>query len=440
MIPPSIAFQPAPDVAVLLNALLDRYERQRSSMLTSVPPAETKQKRRVKINLDDLDLPGYRSQVDPEPRLAANAQLQALEALGLVQLEWLPGERGHLLEAVVLAPGQPGALFRLLGRTPAAERRSSLESLLLGDRFRFEESWLQRSLDSILAQLKEGKSPAPFSLADELFNQDLMIALAAILELAEETPYRVFSVRVFNDSKRFEDLKQAVVRLMRLGRPEWKRFPAVEVLRELNLVANPGHIYLSGPWELVDDAGQVLLLGNFSPCVGISAVQAARLTRAAVHAPAVICIENVTPFYELAGASSSRPPLLPTLASLSLTRLAPALLCLWGNPSPACRRLLLCLAENLPPSIPLLAWNDLDYGGLNILAQLRSAISPRFMPYCMDIETLEAHASCASPLKPADRANLKRLLRRPELRDMQPVIEHMLRRGLKLEQEAIKMV
>jgi DNA topoisomerase VI subunit A len=154
----------------------------------------------------------------------------------------------------------------------------------------------------------------------------------------------------------------------------------------------------------------------------------------------VICIENVTPFYELAGASSSRPPLLPTLASLSLTRLAPALLCLWGNPSPACRRLLLCLAENLPPSIPLLAWNDLDYGGLNILAQLRSAISPRFMPYCMDIETLEAHASCASPLKPADRANLKRLLRRPELRDMQPVIEHMLRRGLKLEQEAIKMV
>ena len=47
------------------------------------------------------------------------------------------------------------------------------------------------------SQLQAGKSPAPFSLADEEFNRDLLTALAALVEVIAETPYRVFSVMVF---------------------------------------------------------------------------------------------------------------------------------------------------------------------------------------------------------------------------------------------------
>ena len=46
-------------------------------------------------------------------------------------------------------------------------------------------------------------------------------------------------------------------------------------------------------------------------------------------------------------------------------------------------------------------------------------------------------AQFARPLTVADRRNLERQTRRPELSDVQPVIAHLLRRGLKLEQEAI---
>ena len=91
------------------------------------------------------------------------------------------------------------------------------------------------------------------------------------------------------------------------------------------------------------------------------------------------------------------------------------------------------------PLTPLRLWADLDYGGFNILAQLREQISPRFEPCLMGVDALEAHACWARPLSRSDERNLRRISRRPSLGDVRPVIDHMLRRGLKLEQEAIRL-
>jgi hypothetical protein len=74
---------------------------------------------------------------------------------------------------------------------------------------------------------------------------------------------------------------------------------------------------------------------------------------------------------------------------------------------------------------------------LNILAQLREQVNARAYPYRMDIETLETHSQWARPLTTNDVRHLNRLLRRTAIADMRLVIEHMLRRHLKLEQEAI---
>jgi hypothetical protein len=91
------------------------------------------------------------------------------------------------------------------------------------------------------------------------------------------------------------------------------------------------------------------------------------------------------------------------------------------------------------PDVPLLLWADIDYGGLSILAQLRTQVSPRFAPYRMDRDTLKAHAQWAHPLSSVDERNLARLRRHPALPDMVPLIDHMLLRGIKLEQEAISL-
>jgi hypothetical protein len=316
-------------------------------------------------------------------------------------------------------PERAGSLFPWLSRVPAAARRARLRDLLLGERFRFSD-WRLRAVESALAQLRDGKSPAPFSLTDEDYDRDVLTALGALDGLSEETPYRVFSVRVFNDSKRFESLKSALATLARRHQPDWADLSEDEVLRELGLVANPGHLYLYGAWRLVDEAGQVLSLGEFHPSVGLPASQAACVRRVEVGAARIVCVENPTTFYEMIRHEGE----------------GLAAICLWGNPSPACRHLLSCLAQTLPENVPLLVWADLDYGGLNILAQLRR-ISPRFAPCRMDVATLDAHGLWGKPLTRADEKNLRRLALNPVLADMRPLIAHMLARGIKLEQEAI---
>jgi hypothetical protein len=403
--------KPGPDVAALLHALLDRYERR------GWPRAESRH-HAIRVSLEELALPGYHSQTDPLPRQVTNEQLIQMEQAGLVELRWLPGEAGHLLDQVTLRPEQASHVFALLGRTSRASRQGRLRDLLLGERFRFS-GWHRRAVQACLDKLAADQSPVPFSLDDHEFNRDLLAALFALDDVQDETPYRVFSVRVFNDSKRFEALLGAVALLARRAAPEWRGFSTAEVLRELNLVPNPGHLVLHGPWELAYEGGELSALAGFSPSVGVPAAQAARVRGVRVATAHVVCVENPTAFYEL--IRTSRDPL--------------AAICLSGNPSPACRHLL----RRLPAEVGLRVWADIDYGGLNILAQLREQVSSAAVPYRMDVETLEAHARWARPLGPGDARNLARLARRAALADLQPLIEHMLRRGLKLEQEAIRL-
>lgn len=422
-----ISFVPSLDVSMVLNALLDIFERRKSP--------ET---RSIKVNLADLQLPAYFSQTDPNARLSANEQLQILERANLLKLAWLPGEVGHLLESVTLKTepspehGRRDAtrIYELLHRPAKTTQQKTLESLLLADKFRFVDDWRARAIRRILTNLRAGKSPAPFSLTDANLDTDLLAVMEALPALQAETPYRVFSVRVFNDSKRLEAIKPQLVSLARLGNPEWKRLPAEDVLRELNLVPNPTYLHLAGDWQLTLESGEILSLGSFTPSVGFPAAQTAQLQSVRVHAAciehgrddAVLCIENLTTFHEFIRLQSVQ------------RNTQYATICTYGNPSPATRRLL----RLIPDSTPIYHWSDLDYGGLNILSQLRRLVRPDIQPYRMDVPTLDANYPRSRPLTASDKANLKKLLLRPELRDQRPVIQHLLKRGVKLEQEGVE--
>jgi hypothetical protein len=414
-----LSFTPSPDVSVVLNALLDILER-RTEYTT----------RSIKVSLTTLPLPGYFSQANPEPRLLANEQFSRLEKKGLLQLTWIPGETGHLLQSIALPKTEYGIrnreIFQFLSRIPIANNRSRLESLLLADKFRFQGDWHARAISHILNQLKSEKSPGPFSLTDSNLNLDLLAVLQALPALTAETPYRVFSVRVFNDTKRFEAIKGHIVSLARLGNPEWKRISAEEVLRELNLVANPNYIHLSGNWQLTTENGEILDLKGFTPSIGFPASQISTLQSA--RADSVLCVENLTTFHQQVDRYTGLH------GDHGTPQTHHAVICTYGNPSPAIRRFL----RLLPEATPVYLWSDLDYGGFNILSQLRRTVNEQIQPFLMNIETLESNIPRARPLTVSDKNNLKRLLLRLELRDIRPVIKHMLRRSVKLEQEGVE--
>ncbi len=411
-----ISFIPSADTKVIINALLDIFEKRDVSSV-----------RMIKVKLREIHLPAYFSQQDPEPRMVANQQLKNLTDSNLIQLKWLVGEEHHLLESVALIAHalRPThhELYALVNRVPVSNQRSQLESLLLADKFRFSaDDWRARGLTNILDKLRAGKSPSPFCLSASDFNADLLSALLALSTLQTETPHRVFSVHVFNDTKRFDDLRPALGRLARQANPEWKSLTNEDLLRELNLVANPGYIHLSGNWQFTTVDGEVLSLNGFSPSIGFPASQISSIQTVSVHADSILCIENLTSFHEFIRATSH-----------SLHPRPFATICLMGNPSPAIRRLL----RLVPEETKIHLWSDMDYGGFNILSQLRKQVSARVEPFLMDISTFEKHAALSRPLKQADIRNLKRLAFNTNLRDAQPVIEYLLSRGLKLEQEAV---
>lgn len=408
--------KPSPEVAAILNALLDIHERRELARRDDAARRQT-----VRVRVDGAIAAEYFSQVDPLPRQVANEQLQRLEREGLVKLDWVRGERGHLLAAVALQPERADAACAAIGRTPASAKRARLLDALLAERARYRlvadpADWRARALSVVIHQLRDGRAPAPFSLDHGAQNEDVLAALDAVGAVNEETPYRAFSVRAFNDSKRFEPLAPKLAALARRGNPAWRALTRDEVLRELNLVANPNHIFLAGAWALVDAGDRTLDLSAFNPAIGLPAAQAARVQQVRVGAPDVICIENLTSFYEwVRGGQAS------------------CAICLAGNPSPAIRHLL----GRVPAGVPMWVWADLDYGGFNILAQVRSHVNANARALGMDVETFERHARFARPLAPGDAARLTRLLAHPRLEDARPTIAHLLARGLKLEQEAI---
>jgi hypothetical protein len=442
-----ILFTPSPDVTVILNVLLDKFENHPKQSISSrnevewtehatYHPEAKRNGRSIRVSLIDLPLPTYFSQSDPEPRLIANHQLQKLENIGLVHLTWLPGETGHLLNAITLQPDDGtrntkyAILYTLLHREPLSNTRSRLETLLLADQFRFsKEDWRARVIQHILGQFSAGKSPAPFSLSDSIWNLDLLAVLSALSDLKAETPYRVFSVRTFNDSKRFDELKPAVVRLARIANPEWKTLSVEDVLREFNLVANPSYIYLAGNWQFTAQTGEILSLSGFNPSIGFPAAQVETIQAVNVHADFILCIENLTSFHEyLRNHEKWNTNHAPRTTHHTT-------ICLMGNPSPPIRRLL----RLLPETIPIYLWSDMDYGGFNILSQLRKHVRRQIIPHLMDIPTFETYRHLSRPLTQKDTRNLKNMSARSELGDVWPIIEHLIHRGLKLEQEAIQI-
>ena len=157
----------------------------------------------------------------------------------------------------------------------------------------------------------------------------------ALDTVREETPYRVFSVRTFNDSKAFEPLKAALATLARRHGPGWGELTPEEALRELGLTPNPTHVFLYGPWRLIDAGGQVVIAGRLLSCrgraVGDDRGSAACGDRHGAAVQRVVCVENLASFYELIRYEGE----------------GLAALCLWGNPAPPVRHLLARLAETL---------------------------------------------------------------------------------------------
>lgn len=405
----------------ILHQLLDRYERSAHYHNPG------RSHRAVLLRFDRPSFPDYWDDTGAETRHLIHLAVERLAAAGLVAVH-----RDHRL------PGQPVArvdlvlerveeAYRQADRTP----RRHLEDQLATTAAHWQgklPAWAEPFLQDIASALAAGQPlPAGLGPGDDRLLADICHALAAAPGPEAPLPRRVFSLRTFGDSKRFErEVEGQFVRVARAylpGAPAERR----ELLAELGIVENPDFLFLWGPLTLgwgppaPGMPAGVLDLGAVGTPLGIpaAAVDSARML--SVKAARLITVENLTSFHQLVQAA---PP--NTIAVY-----------LGGYHNRLRHRFLRRLRE-FDANLIFLHWGDIDLGGFRIFRYLREGSGVPLAPWHMDAATLRRHLHLAAPFDAAYARQLQDMLSDEGYADFHDVIRLMLAEGKRLEQESVE--
>jgi hypothetical protein len=394
----------------ILNALLDQYEQPGRRQVV-----------RVRLNEDRHH--DYFHAQDFAVRREANEEMQRLADRGFLRLHWRKWEEGNWLDKVDLIAEGAETIYQLLGRAPLNEQEASLRRLLAEQAP--QAGWHSDFLGWARHQLDNHSSAAPLKLsaseADARWNHDLLAALAALAQLCAPALERKFSVRLFGDSKRFEDLRGAVIRTLRRHDPESAFFGDDDgaLLRAYRLERAPEYVPIAGPLIMQSDH-QTLDLTPFVAGVAIPATTLNQITTHRCDGSAVVTVENSTSFSEFVTAKPASILAIYT----------------GGFASPALVGTLRKIRAGRP-ELPFFHWGDLDVGGLRILAHLRKSLG-EVEPLAMDGAVCDLYLKRSQPLNANEREGLMQLRAESLLIDCVELIDHLLKTDRKLEQEAIE--
>jgi hypothetical protein len=385
----------------ILTRLLDRYER---------PDRDPDRVMRVRLS----EVPDYAASARHE----VNAALIELVRQGLITVQWVKHETDNWLDKVDLNLDRVEALYALLKRRPRRDQVAALHTLI--DAQTPASDWHVQALSWLRQQLDTYHSIAPFQLDDPRFNTDLLDTFNALAQLQTPLLERTFSVQLFGDSKRFEDLRPAVLTVLRRHSPYAPDHLGDDdsLLRAHLLQRVPEYVLLCGPLALkLTDTTLPLTL--YPDGLSLPATTLRAATVLACPARAVITIENATSYHEL--ISLQTPDVLHLFTG--------------GFASPTVIALLQAI-RSAQPALPLYHWGDLDAGGFRILLHLRKQLG-EVKSLVMNEAAFTQYQRWAQPLTANDRVGLTALRANAGLQDCAGVIGLLLATDRKLEQEAV---
>lgn len=273
------------------------------------------------------------------------ATMRAARAEGAVDLtlENTVGEMGFIQRIALI---DIRALAKFLGVTLVEDKVSQAETLLIpfADQFPVIKDVLHQ-----WAQLRTVRGLKSDSVQDWIDAiKTIDYGRKAIGNQNIELPIREASAKLFNDSKRIEKLSASIDVLLANSVDAEKR-EAASVWQELGLFREEQPARLAG--NVVIERDRVCTVLD-KPYIGLNANAILRL----VTVPQlVMTIENLTTFHSEARRCCDDDVLLIYTA---------------GMPSPTWRSMYQRLIKELPNSVPIYHWGDIDEGGFRIAATL----------------------------------------------------------------------
>ncbi len=385
---------------IILNTLLDQYENSKSFI------GANKQKQSFSKKIEDL-FPEYLDEAQYEVFSEVNAKAALLEQEGLIAVK--RNKRGKIdtdiISSFSLNLKSLDDAYKAVGRKPKAEKNEEIIELL--EKFKEKTSLLHDFCSEQIDRIKTNKKPQYSNDLTRL--EQILKVLAEVESVEEETFIRNFSVRVLGDSKAFKEIQTAVVSIL----CEYGDYSDKDhVLQDLNIVNNPGYVYVKGNGKITI-SGQTIDLSLLDGDMGISSALLDNVDKVNVSATKIITIENLTTFYSYND---------PDVFVIYL-----------GGYHNSIRRKFICKLYTDNPGKKYYHYGDIDAGGISILLDLRKKTGVPFEPIYMDVDTLKKNLGYTKRLTENDRNRLEKL----RGKGFDSVISYMLENNCKLEQEAL---
>lgn len=404
----------------LLSLLLEWYESS-PAYIRGEPPS----RRRIMRLYENgsTDFPAYNIENHVMRKDINQAVLELAES-GLIGYEWMRGQKGHIIAQIWLCPEKLTEAYISINRQQkdmqVDEVIAQLEEILQLSSEQWAKEWARDKIEEITRKRSIGNSlPEDISERSELIRAIKSLSLQSEVETLE----RVFSIRLFGDSKRFERvIRSRLIRILKKYIVQEDDCTDETALRLVGLVRAPEQFEFSGSLTLTLPDGEI----DFSlfPHGGtISSEDVATGDfRCGTDIKRVISIENKSNYIDYVRKNQSQDELV---------------LYHGGQYSPAKRVFLHKLFAALPKGYTFFHWGDIDFGGFSMLARLRREIFHGVLPCKMGISELEEYSGYCMSFKKSYADRLSTLLSVPELSDCVDCIRYMLQNCVRLEQEAM---
>lgn len=395
----------------IVNKLLDSYES--STLFTG----KNKVTVHIAFPFNRSTLPVYFD----ESSLAyeeIHAAMQRLEQQGLITIVWKKGKEGHIISKVLLCTEELEKVYAYVSRIPKEEMIERNRKLFSELRKRYHTPVYQSMIDYLDNRLENAQPVKEFIDLSNLSETEILLTGIAQIEQNDKICYiREFSIEHFHDSKVFESMSGKITRAMHMFAEEYKEKELDEILAEYGIYHTPNYVYFKGNVSLdIGDHGYHI--GELRQGIGISGEDIERICfQDVTQIRKVITIENLTTFFRWEDADS-------------------LMVYLGGYHNSVRRRLLTQIYHRLPEA-DYYHFGDIDVGGFLIYEDLCRKTGIPFKIYKMDRDHLMRYEKYGRMLTENDRARIEKILKENPDVEYADVLEYMLEKNVKLEQECM---
>jgi len=394
----------------ILNALLDSYE---NSLLFT---GENKVKIRIAYPFTKKNLPAYfdeSSLVHEE----IHSSVKQLEQQGYVEILW---KTKDIVQKVLLNEENLPQVYQYVKRAPKARSISQTLELLRELGTEYNTLVCGGFISYLKERIEEGQSVKEYIDLGDLRQTRRLIQAITWIETNQEACYiREFSLRHFGDSKTLEGILPLIGKAFRRFGHYFPDTDIYAVLAEYSIYHTPNYVYFKGAAGTLRFGKSSVDLVELRQGIGIAGEDLDGLYLENTETiRKVITIENLTTFFRWKEAES--------------------LIIYLGGYHNTSRRALLKMIHSYLPGAGYLHFGDIDAGGFEIFEDLKAKTQIPFQTYRMDLATLQQYEAYAKPLTENDRKHLRRLYDREGSEAYREVLEYMLVKGIKLEQECVE--